>query len=257
MKTTLILILGLLIFQIAYSQEISKEEILKHGIETITVVDADGKRLIEFFNEKGVKVKAGEIEKDGTFILNEEYLYNASGQLDEVIRYNTEDGVHSTKKHQYNAQGQLIKAELFDGAEVDITWTYTYDTAGNRIKETTKSGTSGNSVTVYQYDSNSYLTQEDKSNNTIGKEEKVNYKYNDRRQLIEKKTKDYFSGTTITQSYEYNNEGKLKQLKDKSSNGVSMVIDYAYDEKGLLVSDTWKGSLSKEAYTTLYVVKKK
>ncbi len=244
-------------FQKAYSQEISKEDILKHGIETITAVDTDGKQQIEFFNAKGEIVKAGKLEEDGTFSLNEEYRYNDSGHLDEVIRYNTAGRVHSTKKHHYNSQGQLIKAELLDGDEVDVTWTYTYDAVGNKIKELRESGTSGNSVTVYKYDSNLLLIQEDKSNDTIGKEENVNYKYNDKKQLIEKKTKDYFSGATITQTYEYNEEGKLKQLKDKSSNGVSMVINYTYDDKGLLISDTWKGSLSKEAYTTRYIFNKK
>ncbi|AKQ46890.1 hypothetical protein TH63_16625 [Rufibacter radiotolerans] len=74
---------------------------------------------------------------------------------------------------------------------------------------------------------------------------------------MEMKTKYYFSGTTLTQTYEYNEVGKLKQLKDKSSNGVSMVIIYTYNEKGLLISDTWRGSLGKKAYTTHYIINKK
>lgn len=36
----------------------------------------------------------------------------------------------------------------------------------------------GNSVTNYKYDGKSFLIQEDKSNNTIGKEEQVNYNNN-------------------------------------------------------------------------------
>ncbi|KAA3440031.1 RHS repeat domain-containing protein [Rufibacter hautae] len=257
MKIKLLIILALLSLPKAYSQEISKEEILKYGIETITAVDEDGKQLIKFFNAKGDIIKAGEVEKSGTLTINEEYRYIGFGQLDEIIKFDTDGRIHSIIKHQYNAQGQLVKAELLDDGKVDVTWTYTYDTAGNRIKETEDSNTSGNYVTVFKYENNSLLIEEDKSNDTIGKEEKVSYKYNDRKQLIEKRTKDYFSGTTLTQTYQYNEEGKIKQLKDKSSNGVSMVITYTYDEKGLLISDSWKGSLSKEAYTTFYIVNKK
>ncbi|AKQ46889.1 hypothetical protein TH63_16620 [Rufibacter radiotolerans] len=154
MKTKLLLILALLLFQRAYSQEIFKEEILKHGIETITAIDEDGKQLIEFFNAKGEIVKAGEIEIDGTFSLNEEYRYDELGRLNEIIKYTTAGRTHSTKKYQYNSQGQLVKAELLDDDKVDVTWSYTYDIVGNKIKETKESGTSGSSVTVYKYDSN-------------------------------------------------------------------------------------------------------
>ena len=42
------------------------------------------------------------------------------------------------------------------------------------ISETQTSGTMGNSLTKYQYERNNLLIQEDKSNNLIGKEERVN-----------------------------------------------------------------------------------
>ena len=112
----------------------------------------------------------------------------------------------------------------------------------------------GNTVTKYKYDDKNFLIQEDKSNNTIGKEERVNYKYSDNGRVVEKKTKAYYFKTTITLTYSYSYAGNLTKLSEKSSNGVSSTTLYEYNDKGLLISDTWESSISKMPHKTTYQI---
>ena len=112
----------------------------------------------------------------------------------------------------------------------------------------------GNTLTKYKYDDKNFLIQEDKSNNTIGKEERINYKYNEKGQIIEKKTRAYYFNTTITLTYFYNDPGGLIKLFEKSSNGVSSTTIYEYNDKGLLISDTWESSISKTSQKTTYQI---
>lgn len=109
-------------------------------------------------------------------------------------------------------------------------------------------------MTKFKYDDKSFLIQEDKSNNTIGKEERDDYKYNDKGQVIEKKTKVYYFNTTITLTYSYNDTGRLIKLYEKSSNGVSSATLYEYNDKGLLISETWESSISKAPQKTTYQI---
>ena len=80
------------------------------------------------------------------------------------------------------------------------------------------------------------------------------YKYNDKGHLVEKKTRYFHSNSLITVTYTYNDTGKLIKLDEKSDNGVTSSTTYQYNDKGLLESDTWKGSLSKTAQRTSYKV---
>jgi hypothetical protein len=111
----------------------------------------------------------------------------------------------------------------------------------------------GNSVTIFKY-LGKQLIEEETTTESIGKEEKITYKYNDKGLLIEKKTKQFYFNTTITLTYSYNVSDKLVQLDEKSSNGVSSKTTYQYNDKGLLVSDVWKSSLGKTSNKTRYIV---
>ena len=63
----------------------------------------------------------------------------------------------------------------------------------------------------------------------------------------------YFN-TTITLTYSYNDAGKLTKLFEKSSNGVSSTTLYEYNDKGLLISETWESSISKTPQKTTYQI---
>jgi hypothetical protein len=237
-----------------YGQEISKEEIVKFKIKSITTVDGDGKiKSIYFYNERGDIIKIGD-DDNGKTQTRREFIYDNNKRLTEEKTFTSEGDVHHRDKYFYNSKDHLIKKESSDSnGSIDATWTYEYDENGNKIKETQKSGTIGNSVTKFKY-VNGQLTESETSNDSIGKENKITYKYNETGQVTEEKTKDYYSNTTITLTYTYNPTGKLIKLEEKSSNGVSSLTTYQYNDKGLLENDVWKSSLGKTAHKTTYKV---
>jgi hypothetical protein len=239
----------------SFGQEISKEEIIKFKIKSITTIDSDGKiESVKFYNDKGNFTKKSSSSEENKLHLEEEFFYNDSSQIVEKRKYDYKGEINTTTKYFYNKKRQLIKTELGNSRDIDATWTYEYDEKGNKLTEMQKSGTMGNSITKYKYNTNNLLVQQDTSNDTIGKEETITYQYSPKNQLIEKKTKAYYFNTTITLTYSYNEMGKLIKLIEKSSNGVSSIKDYSYDDKGLLINDIWKSSLSKMTHKTTYKI---
>lgn len=215
-------------------------------------IDSEGKiKSVEFYNSKGDILKSGNSSIDK---IDREYFYDTLNKLTEERTYNDKGDIWSVYKYYYNDKGQLIKRENIQFGNIEATWTYEYDEKGNKQTEKLESGTMGNTVTKYKYDANSNLIQEDKANETIGKEERVTYKYSDKVQLIEKRTKAYYFNTTIILTYLYNNKGQLDKLIEKSSNGVSSKTIFEYDEKGLLSSDIWESSISKIPNKTTYKI---
>jgi len=238
---------------ILYGQEITKEEIVKFKIKSITTIDGDDLiKSIDYYNTTGDLIKIG--EKDGDQIrIRRQFIYKNQLLTEERALDYKGDVLHTTK-YYYNSKSQLTKKEnVASDNSVDGTWTYEYDESGNKIKETKKSGTMGNSVTIFKY-LGKQLIEEETTTESIGKEEKITYKYNDKGLLIEKKTKQFYFNTTITLTYSYNVSDKLVQLDEKSSNGVSSKTTYQYNDKGLLVSDIWKSSLGKTSNKTRYIV---
>ncbi|QEC69141.1 hypothetical protein FRZ67_18145 [Panacibacter ginsenosidivorans] len=250
-----LLLLSFILVKATIGQEISKSDIVRFKVKSITTIDGDGKtKYTEFYNGKGDFIKQTSLNDSKQLQTDRELFYNDSSQLIEERTYTSNGDVNATSKYYYNAKNQLSKREYIQFGEVSATWTFEYDDKGNKISEIQTSGTMGNTLTKYKYDDKGFLVQEDKSNNTIGKEERVNYKYNVNRQIIEKKTKAYYFNTTITLTYSYNETGKLTKLFEKSSNGVSSTTLYEYNDKGLLISDTWESSISKTPHTTTYQI---
>jgi antitoxin component YwqK of YwqJK toxin-antitoxin module len=237
-----------------YGQEISNEEILKFKIKSITTIDSDGKiKSINFYNDRGDIVKV-EDNNQGRTETRKEFIYDSSGNLMEEKTFSSERKIHHVEKYSYSLKNLLVRKEYIDSdGSIDATWTYEYDESGNKVMETQKSGTMSNSVTKFKY-LDGRLIETETTNDSIGKENKITYKYNDKGQVVEEKTKVYFSNTTITLTYIYNETGKLTELKEKSSNGVSSLTTYQYDNNGLLMSDIWKSSLGKEAHKSMYKV---
>lgn len=238
---------------ILYGQEITKEEIVKFKIKSITTIDGDDHvKSIDYYNPTGDLIKIGEKDED-KIRTRRQFIYKNQLLTEERALDYKGDVLH-TNKYSYNSKSQLTKKEnVSSDNTVDGTWTYEFDESGNKIKETKKSGTMGNSVTIFKY-LGKQLIEEETTTESIGKEEKITYKYNDKGLLIEKKTKQFYFNTTITLTYSYNESDKLVQLDEKSSNGVSSKTTYQYNDKGLLVSDIWKSSLSKTSNKTRYII---
>ena len=236
-----------------YGQEITKEEIVKFKIKSITTIDGDDNtKSIDIYNDKGDLVKIND-KSNGEIKTRKEFIYNDNFLLTEERTFNTEGKIHRISKYTYNTKNQLVKEESFNPDEIDLTWTYEYDETGHKVKATKASGTMGNSVTVYKY-SGKQLAEEETTTESIGKEEKITYKYNDKGQVTENKSRHFYFNTTITLTYIYDDTGKLMELREKSSNGVSSKTTYQYDDKGLLIGDTWKSSLDKTPNQTRYLI---
>jgi hypothetical protein len=255
-KTNIFLILlSFFLAKVSTGQEISKPDIAKFKIKSITTIDGDGKaKYALFYNDKGNLIKQGLLNNHKQLQVDRELFYNDSSQLIEERTYTSSGDINSTSKYYYNDKKQLSKKEYIQFDHVSATWTLEYDDKGKKVSETKSSGTMGNSITKYKYDERVFLIQEDKSNDSIGKEERVSYKYNGRGQIIEKKTKAYYSNTTITLKYTYNDAGKLTKIFEKSSNGVSSTTLYEYNDKGLLISNTWESLISKTPQKTTYQI---
>jgi len=238
---------------ILYGQEITKEEIAKFKIKSITTIDGDNHvQSIEYYDEIGDLIKEGRKDDDGNTEIWKVFIYDKNKKLVEE-RFLNKGNIDKWIKYSYNSSSQLTKKEMIEsGNQVSATWTYENDN-NNRTKEKKKSGTIGSGETIYTY-SGTQLMQEETTNETIGKEEKITYKYNDKGKVIEKKSKHFYFNTTITLTYTYDDIGRLTQLDEKSSNGVSSKTTYQYDDKGLLTSHIWKSSLSKTSSKTRYVI---
>jgi hypothetical protein len=217
-----------------YGQEVSKKDIVEFKIKSITTIDGDDHvQSIDYYDEAGDLIKIGRKGDDNSTEIWKVFIYDKSKLLTEERFLKSNGEIDKWIKYTYNSKLQLSKKEMVESDnQVSALWTYENDTNNNRTKETKRSGLIGNGETVYTYLGNQLL-QEEITNETIGKEQKITYKYNDNGQVIEKKTKHFYFNTTITITYTYDDYAKLVQLAEKSSNGVSSKTKYQYDEKGL------------------------
>ncbi|RYU94960.1 hypothetical protein [Emticicia agri] len=256
MKSRVFLILfSSFLVNISIGQEISKSDIIKFKIKSIEKIDSEGNiEFINFYNNKGDLIKSSSLNDNKSLQTDRELFYNDSSQLIEERKYTSIGDTNTISKYYYNSKNQLIKKEYISLGEVSATLIFDYDDKGNTISAKQTSELMGNNLTKYRYDNENFLIEEDKSNNTIGKEERINYKYNDNKQIIEKKTKVYYFNTTITSTYTYNDAGKLSKIFEKSSNGVSSTKIYQYNDKGILINELWESSISKTPHKTTYQI---
>jgi hypothetical protein len=232
-----------------FGQEITKEEIIKFKIKSITALDGDGKiNKVDYYNDKGNLIKIGE-DINGKITIRKEYVYDANNLLVDERILNPKGELHHVNHFYYNANRQLTKKE---SKKFNTTWEYEYDEVGNKIKEVRKSGLEGNnSTTTYKYD-DKRLINELTTDDILGKEKYTEYKYNEKGQLIESKAKYFYFKTTIKIIYQYNADGKLFQADERPTNGVASKTTYQYDNNGILVGDIWRGSTGKPPIKTTY-----
>ncbi len=235
------------------SQEPTKEQIKTFGITSITTIDGDGRvKSIEVFNEAGELVKILDLNKGDT-VLRKSFFFK-DGLLWEEITYTTSGQPHRITRHRYNDTKLLVSSASFDPDKPDGTTVYEYDQEGRKVKSTTTSGTTGNSVTVFKY-VDSRLSEEEVTGSVIGKEERTTYKYDEKARVTEKRTRYFFSNTMMTEKFVYDTRGLLTEWVEKSSNGVSSRSRYEYDTNGILIAETWKSSPSRTDSRTTYVIK--
>jgi hypothetical protein len=244
----------LLYTNILCAQEITKADILKFKIKTITTIEEDGSvKSVNQYNERGNIVMVYD-KKDDELKLREDFNYNEKGSVIINRVYNTDGSVFQLTKYFYDSIERLVRSEQYNWKNsLDVVKTYEHDTSGNKIKEIRDSKTSGSTVTVFNYENNR-LIEEEVINETIGKEEKSTYKYNKKGLLLEKKSRYYFGNTTIRLLYTYNSSGRLFQMEEKSNSGVSSLTTFQYSNAGLLLSERWQSDADKGGLKTTYIV---
>ena len=249
LKLSSLILLAICMAPSLLGQEITKGEIIKFKIKSITSMDGDGKvHKIDYYNDKGNLIKTGE-EVNGKIVIRKEFVYDQNNLLMDERILNPKSELHHVNHFFYNAKLQLTKKE---SKKFSTIWEYEYDEFGNKVQEVRKSGGEGNnSVTTYKY-ADKLLVTELTTDEVLGKEKYVEYKYNERNHLIESKTKYFYFKTTIKMVYHYNDAGKLIQADERPSNGVASRTTYQYDENGLLIGELWRGSTGKPPIKTSY-----
>jgi hypothetical protein len=247
------ILLSLFLVKLTVGQAISKSEIVKFKIKSITAIGPHGEiESTRFYNDKGDLIKDFWVKQNDQFQNERELFYNDYSQLIEERTYTASGVISMDSKYYYNDKNQLFKKEYISLDKVSATLVCDYDGKGNKISETETSATGSKEFTKYKYDDKNFLIQEDKSYNTTGKDESTKFKYNDKGQVIEKKIKLYLLNANIKLTYSYNDIGRLTKVFEKSSNGVSSTNLFDYNDKGLLVSDTWESSMNSKPIKRTY-----
>jgi YD repeat-containing protein len=233
-----------------FGQEFSKSEILKHKIKSITLFDESGGiKKVSHYNEEGNLISTG-VKAVANIVTNKELIYNDRKLLIEEKNFNPLGNLHFTHKFTYNSKKQLVKKETFDSENLlESSWLYEYDKKGNLEREMQKSKNLGNNETRYKYEKGR-LAEEETTNETLGKEEKITFKYNAKGQVIEQKIKSYFTSSTSTISFTYDGQGKLIREVDRTEDEVDGETVYEYDNQGLLQRYTTKNTDGLTQVTT-------
>ena len=123
MKSKIFLILlSFFLVQVSVGQEISKPDIVKFKIKSITTIDGDGKiKYTEFYNDKGNFIKQGSLNDHKQLQIDRELFYNDSSQPIEERTYISNSDINTTSKYYYNDKNQLFKKEFIQFGNVSAT----------------------------------------------------------------------------------------------------------------------------------------
>ena len=197
------------------------------------------------------------------------YSYDKNSNITEKTEVNNypkeeKDKVNETKAYTYDALGRLTKTVTTDHKNDDKTKTvtYTYDKAGNRIKEddgttqtaytyngldqlqtaTKEKGTAVDEVRQYSYDANG--NQTDVKNTKTGQTESYTYDAENRLSKVSVTDKD--GKTAVIQQNRYNGDGQRIQKVEgsKTTNYYYQdgVVSYTTDGDNIQISQNLIGT---------------
>jgi hypothetical protein len=146
-----------------------------------------------------------------------EYEYDNLGRIHKII-YPTSD--YSYKIYKYNTNGQLTNIFFYStNSVVNIIFTYTYDTNGNKIKEEIENIDAGTSeYTLYFYENHRNTKSEHYTQGTLNFY--ILYEYNSSNQV----EKEFFS------------------IPNVPDDEPPIVTEHAYNEGLLIYSITYNGA---------------
>lgn len=175
------------------------------------------------YNDKGQPIEEGWIKK-GESKPNRIYKYDNDGNLIEDIGLTDDGGVLVKSVNEYNSDGVRLIEKLYNSKDV-LEKEFINDIEGKRTK-------------AIVYDENGILNYT------------VNYKYDNRNNVIREKYLDNKGNLNQEVIYNYDNEGNktIQVLKDGTGKEKEKIL-YSYDQNGNQISYKHyiNGLLSKEA----------
>lgn len=239
-----------------YSQRLSNDDITKFRVKSVEVTWRENDKKLkvtpfsefDFYSEQGVLIRQ-EVREGRKILKRIEFVYDSSNLLKEKWQVNIPsensyitpngDGL-LYKSYEYNSHKQLIKERTFNlnylDNKVNETFSYSYDESGNRVREIRESASDSIEITFTYRGSQLIMETWLYADTTFNGQ--VKYSYNSLGQLMQE-IEDYSPNSFGITDYLYDTRGKLIQMK-----GVE-TTSYDYNDKGLLIKETRKPTLSK------------
>ena len=220
-------------------------------------------------DKDGNVIKYTRYDEDGSVYTIENYTYEG-GKLVKEEGEDPEDGeITLSDVYEYDADGRLIKVTSSSYGETDSYIEYTYDSAGNMIKENRVdiSDPGRNSYTTYEYDGNGNLIKKIPSSKTS---RSTVYTYDEGGKLITVNELSSTGDTYFVEKYTYYEDGSVhtktdasritteydalgRVIKKTSADGAEYVEAYSYDEAGNLIKIAiTKGGVPTGVYSMEY-----
>lgn len=192
------------------------------------------------YNASG-QVTTGEFKNSSSeeFLPNFEYTYNALGQVTAYLLSNLRI------EYGYDALGRASSTSLTIGDNTIFTYSYTYDKAGNVIRQEDLS-VGQSSVETYTYDEQNRLVESNLNGVSLSDggsfSNQIKYEYNASGQITSYSTSRGDRGEIQNASYEYEYDESGNLIRE-SSDGFAFgslspggVIEYSYDDAGRITS---------------------
>ncbi len=204
---------------------------------------------LNFYNAKGQLV--GQLDGEGDFA---ETVYDLNGNVANTLRYSVKTSgynanstlanvraaagsVLNNTQYDYDALNRVLKQRV-DPAGLNLTTTYVFDDAGNRLLSTNPNGT----LTLTQYDAKGRVlcTKVDPSGLNIV----TRYTYD-----VQGRVATSTDANGVLTQYTYDALGR-KQTVTLDPAGLNLTTTYAYDKQGNLARSTDPKGKSRATSTT-------
>ncbi len=211
----------------------------------VLTADQDGHITTNVYDRSGRLIKTTD-----PMGYSETYTYDLNGNItkskdkNNVYTYNTYDSMYrltktkkgsSTIDYTYDLMGRMIKSKDSSG-----TISYEYDWMGNLISKTYPDG---KSITYDSYDANrNLLSMTDCWGNV------TTYTYNERNALSSVSERYTGESTDKTETYNYNNDGSIYEIKNPNNVTTLFAYDYAGRVTSKLTLSGYKGAHSRHSY---------
>jgi YD repeat-containing protein len=192
------------------------------------------------FNTDGNKIEFNKYESFGRLIYNTSYNYNSEGR---IIESNESDTLGLRKKniYSYNLYGSITQILSSDvHGNQSFKRDYIYDDMQNNIEENKYSSDGSWWKTKYKFDGIGNKIEETSSDSWTSKNGKTTFKYDNKRNNIERSLFNFEGELTFKNSFIYNSRNFIIEdfdLFSRYGNSARSKHIYKYDNKDNLLEN--------------------